>query len=258
MIARLFIVTGMLQLTVCASAQVRGITETGAIDAAAETGMVNAKRNVIKNVSGNKIEAIHVTFLCTTKDGRVQSDENGGVDKVLQYDTDHLIPPGGTYVAKVIEPGKCTARTDAVVYANGEAEGDADKIDVIFQRRTGAYQALSVVIPLLDDIASGQSEPSDVIATLRGNIQALSNDRSLSGEEITGEGAVFGQTINLLQTRAWLRTPSDGTPNRQARVEDLMQSKGISLEQSHAFVTANKYREWQSALKDHTTPPGGN
>lgn len=253
---RLLIVAGVLELTVCLGAQVRGVTETGATDAAAETRMANAKRNVIKNVSGKAIEAIHVTFLCTTADGRVQSDDNGGVDKVFQYDTDHFIPSGGTYVAKVIEVGDCTARTDAVVYADGQVEGDADKIDLIFQRRSGAYKALSVVIPLLEDIASGQSKASEVIATLQGNIQALSNDRSLSGEETTGEGAVFGQTINVLKFRGWLRTPSDDTPNRQPRIEDLMQTKGISLEQAQALVTANKYREWQSALKDNLAPRG--
>ena len=258
MMVRFLIVIGMLQMTVCSGAQVRGITETGATDAATETGIANAKRNVIKNVSGSEIEALHVTFLCTTKEGRVQSDENGSMDKVLQYDTDHFIPPGGSYLSKVAEPGDCTARTDAVVYTNGEVEGDGDKIDLIFQRRSGAYKALSIVIPLLDDVAAGESKPSDIIATLQRNIQTLPNDRSLSYGEITGESAVFGQTINLLQAHAWLRTPSDSTPNRQPRIEELMHTKGISLEQAQALVTANKYREWQLALEDRTTRPGKN
>ena len=262
MLVRVLMLSGMLQLTVCLGAQVRGISETGATDAAAEIHIVNAKRDVIKNVSGQKIEALHVTFVCTAENGRVETDENGGIDKVFQYDTDHLIPPGGTYVARVIEPGDCTAKTDAVVYANGEVEGDADKIDLIFQRRSGAYKALSVVIPLLDEIASGESSDAAVIRILRDKIGALSYHGpltvGLSGGEMSGEDLVFGQTISVLKERGWLTTPSDGTPNRQPPVEELMQKNGISLEQAHALVTANKYREWQSALKDHTIAPGGN
>ncbi|MGD0902567.1 MAG: hypothetical protein ABR924_06455 [Terracidiphilus sp.] len=259
MIMRVLILTGMLQLTVCLGAQVTGITETGAIaKTAAETQVQREWQNTIQNVSKQEIVALHVTFSCTTEDGRGLSDENGSVDKLLQFETDRLIPPGGSYLSKVIEPGDCTSRTDAVVYANGEVEGDTDKIDLIFQRRSGAYKALSVVIPLLDEIASGQSKASDIIATLRERIQARSNDRSLSFGEITGEGVVFAGAISLLQNHAWLRTPSDSTANRQPRIEAVMKTRGISLEQAHAFVTANKFREWQSALKDHTTPPGEN
>lgn len=206
--------------------------------------------------------ALHVTFLCTTADGRVHGDDNGSVDKLFQYETDHLIPPGGSYLSKVVEPGDCTSSADAVVYADGKVEGDADKIDLIFQRRSGAYKALSVVIPLLDEIASGGSSATEVIKVLQERIRAHSNGGALtsglSPEEMTGESAVLGQTMSLLQNHAWLRTPSDSTPNRQPRIQEVMKTNGLSLEQAHAFVTANKYREWQSELKDHTTPPVGN
>jgi hypothetical protein len=259
MIVRVLILTGMFQLTACLGAQVTGIKETGAIRPAAdEQQMAGEWRNVIKNVSGREIVALHVTFSCTTEDGRVHSDDNGSVDKLLQYETDRLIPPGGSYLSKVIDPGDCTSKTDAVVYANGEVEGDRDKIDLIFQRRSGAYKALSVVIPLLDDIASGKSPAAEVVAALQHKIRAFSEERNPSLGDGYGITLIFGGAISLLQNHAWLRTPSDSTPNRQPRIETVMETKGISLKQAHAFVTANKFREWQSALKDHLTPPGAN
>jgi len=146
-----------------------------------------------------------------------------------------------------------------VVYGDGDVEGDADKIDLIFQRRTGTYKALSFVIPLLDNIASGKSNAAAVIARLRESIQGLSNDRTLSSGETTGESYVLAGTITVLQTPGgWLETPSDRTANRQPRIDDVARKTGASPEQAQAFVTANKYREWRSALEDHTTPPGGN
>jgi hypothetical protein len=256
---RVLILTGLLQLTVCLGAQVTGITETGAIaKTAAETQVQREWQNTVQNVSTQEIVALHVTFLCTTGDGRVHSDDNGSVDRVLQNATNHSIPPGGSYQAKVIEPGACTSRADAVVYADGKVEGDADKIDLIFQRRSGAYKALSVVIPLLDDIASGKSSAAEVVAVLQDKIRAFSGERDPSLGDGYGVTLVFGGAISLLQNHAWLETPSDSMPNRQPRVDAVMKTRGISLEQAHAFVTANKFREWQLALKDHTTPPGEN
>jgi hypothetical protein len=271
MIVRVLTLTGMLQLAACLGAQVVGVTETGAAkvtqtkataNVAGKPQVVREWQNAIQNVSKQEIEALHVTFSCTTEDGRVLSDDNGSVDRVLQNATNHSIPPGGSYQARVMEPGECTSRTDAVVYANDKAEGDADKIDLIFQRRSGAYKALFEVIPLLDEIASGKSSVAEVIQILQDKIRAHSNNGALtsglSSEELTGESLVFGGTISLLQNHAWLQTPSDSTPNRQPRIQEVMKTNGLSLEQAHAFVTANKYREWQSLLEDHTTPQGVN
>lgn len=167
--------------------------------------------------------------------------------------------PGGSFVSRVIEKGDCPARTDAVVYTDGNVEGDADKIALVFQRRNGAYEALSIVIPLLDAIGSGTSTAAEVSAEMQDKIHALSSNRSLSLGEGQGGPCIFGSTYSVLRAPGgWLSTPSDGTASRQPPINELAKSKGITLEQAQAFVLANRFREWQLALKDHTTPPGEN
>lgn len=269
MIARVFMLIGMIQLTLYSGAQVRGVKESGAtLNADSEASSTLAAqsrterewRDTIQNVSKQTINAIHVTFSCAAGAGRVQNDGNGSVDRVLQNATDHSIPPGGSYQARVFEAGDCKATTDAVVYDNDEVEGDPDKVDLIFERRRGAYQALPTVIPLLDEIAVGKSTDAEVIQILKGRISAHSNSGALksglTGEELTGESLVFGLAISLLQSQAWLQTPADSTPIRQPHLDELMQKRGMSLEQAHAFVTANKFREWQAELKDHLVSRG--
>jgi hypothetical protein len=229
---RVLMLTGMLQLTVCLDARVPGITEsraTAATDTRATADLAGESRlepewlNTIHNVSKQEIVALHVTFFCTTEDGRVHSNDNGSVDRVLQNATDHSIPPGGDYQAEVREPADCTSRTDAVEFANGQVVGEADKIDLIFQRRSGAYKALFVVISLLDEIASGKSSGTEVIQSLQNEISAISNDGAinsgLSSGELTAESLVFGAAISLLQTHSPLQTPSDSTPDRQPRIQ---------------------------------------
>lgn len=146
-----------------------------------------------------------------------------------------------------------------MVYTDGNVEGDADKIALVFQRRNGAYEALSIVIPLLDAIGSGTSTAAEVSAEMQDKIHALSSNRSLSLGEGQGEPCIFGSTYSVLRAPGgWLSTPSDGTASRQPPINELAKSKGITLEQAQAFVLANRFREWQLALKDHTTPPGEN
>jgi hypothetical protein len=263
MISRFLILAGMLQIAVGLSAQIAGITDSGASTRAADQSQAEREwRDTIENVSRQDIVALHVTFLCTEGNGRVHRDDNGSMDKLLQYETDRLIPPRGNYVATVFEKGECKSKADAVVYVNGEVEGDPAMIDLIFQRRTGADMALSIVIPLLNQIASGKASSTEITNLLRERIQELSNGRAftppLSPGEITGESFVFGETINLLQVHAWLRTPSDSTPNRQPRIQEVMQKKNMSLEQAHAYVTSNKFHEWQSELAQRLSPQGEN
>lgn len=247
---------GIILSTVQLGAQLPGITETGATvsmnDNARKNLPVGSKIwvNTIQNLSGKEIEAIHVTFECTTAKGKVHSDDNGSMDSIYVISRDHPIPTGQVYVAKVIGEGECSGSTDAIVFANGETEGDADKIAVIMERRKGAFKALDIIIPLMDQVASGKMKATDLIALLEEKTKALSSEKSLTVNEIGGESFAFGAAISVLQSpNGWLVTPSDNTADKQPRFTDIMVQKGISLEQARATVHASKFREWRAALK---------
>lgn len=255
MISRVVLLLGLLQLPLPLSAQASGIRETGAVLAAkGDPSVTREWRNTITNVSGQEIVAIHVTFLCTLVDGQIQSDENGSKDNLLQLGMEPLVSPGEIYVAKVWEPGECSSHTDAVVYANNTVEGDEDKIALVFQRRDAAYKALLIVIPLLDEVASGKSTAADFIKELHTK-RFEPAGRKPSEAEAYAHTLIFGAAISMLRDRAWLATPSDRTENRQRPIKEIMKSKGVSFELAQAFVTANKFREWRAALEGHTTPP---
>jgi hypothetical protein len=255
MMSRVVLLIGFLQLTLTSDAQVTGIRETGAIaTVAGDSTKTREWRNTITNISNKEIVAIHVTFLCTLTDGYIQSDDNGSKDNLLRFRQEPLAFPGEVFVAKAWSPGDCSSRTDAVVYANNTVEGDEDTIAMVFGRREAAYRALSIVIPLLDEVASGKSSVADVIRVLRTKRLEPAGRKPTEGEA-TADTIIFGGTIGLLENHAWLETPSDRTESRQRPIEELMKTKGMSLEQAHALVTANKYREWRAALEGHTTPP---
>jgi hypothetical protein len=264
MMRHVLLLIAMSQMIASSSAQLHGVTESGATMMANAPAVNSSSTNrewsdVIQNVSGKDVTAVHVTFTCVSQNGQERQDDNGSLDALLQISHDGILPPGGVYIAKATGDGECSAQADAILYADGGVEGDKDKIKRLFELRNGAYKALSVVIPLLDDVASGKRTASEVSETLRNKIDLLSSDRTSTAYEHIGEGYVFGTTISLFRNpKSFLSTPSDHTADRQPLAADVARAKGVSLEQGQGFVSSNKYREWQLALKGHTTMPEGN
>lgn len=84
-----------------------GITETGAVaDLAGEPQIEGEWRDIIENVSGKEVVALHVTFSCITPNGKKQSDESGSTDAVLQFSHDHPIPPRREFCFKNNREGR--------------------------------------------------------------------------------------------------------------------------------------------------------
>jgi hypothetical protein len=228
------------------------IKESGAIQAA------NGWQDIIQNHSASPIVALHATFSCNEEDGSRHTDINGSMDSIFQFGHDSAIPPGGSYAASVFGHAQCSGNAvDVVIFADGHIEGDVQKANAMYQRRRGAYMALTITIPLLNTIASQGATPQDVIQILQDRSKTLSNDKTLSGEETVGESFVFSTTITLLKSQFTVRTPSDFTPNRQPHIKDLAKEKNISLQQAHAAVLMNKFMEWKSALEGNTEIPEG-
>jgi hypothetical protein len=234
------------------TAQIPSIKESEVV----QTGSV--WEEVVKNLSGSSIVTLHATFHCIEANGMHMIDVNGSSDSLYQYSRDRDIQPGSSFVVHVSGHAQCSGGVDAVNFSDGHSEGDSAAIASIYERRRSIYKGLEVAIPLLDSIATGQSTPQDVISIIERRDKAVSSDMSRSQDDRSGEGWIYDLTLNLLRTQTNFRTPSDFTPQRQPRIEDLARTNNISREQAHAIVIMNKYKEWQAALEGHTTPPAPN
>lgn len=212
---------------------------------------------VIKNLSGSSIVALHATFHCIDANGHRIIDENGSTDSLYSFSHDRNIPPGGSYVIHVEGYQQCTGGADAAIFADGHSEGDSAAITRIYDLRRGASKGLVFVVPLFESIASGKMTVQEVITILEKHVKSTSTDMSRSVEERSGEGWPCSVALGTLRHQNTFRTPSNFTSSRQPRIDDLAKATNVSREQAHATVNMNKFKEWQAALKGNTEPTPG-
>jgi hypothetical protein len=248
----LFVVLAALLVSEMGVAQMPSIRESEVV----QTGSV--WEEVVKNLSGSSIVALHATFHCIDASGRHVTDENGSTDSLFSFSHDRNIPPGGSYVIHEQGDQQCTGGADAAIFADGHSEGDSATITRIYDLRRGAFKGLAFIIPLFESIASGEMTSQNAIAILSKRAKSTAIDMTRSVEDRIGENWPYNIALGALRRQNTFSTPSSFTSSRQPRIDALAKETNISREQAVAIVNMNKFKEWQAALLGNTEPPAGN
>jgi hypothetical protein len=173
-------------------------------------------------------------------------------DARFSYPSQRPIPPSGILEIDTEDPSKCTGAVKAAIFADGHVEGGSEELRQLFDRRAGAYSALVYTIPLLNAVATNQQSIQDVINKLNSRLEEARKNFTPKG---AGEAFVCVIVMDLLKSGRGLHVPSDNTPNRAPKVEDVMNAKGVSRDQARAIVLAQNLQEWRAALEGHLDVP---
>lgn len=164
-------------------------------------------------------------------------------DTLVAYGHDHPIPPGGIYVLPVspTQPN-CPAGIAGVIYADGHSEGDPTTIAEMLALRRGVSEGMMIAQGLLDKAAYQGADPQRVAAELRARQKGL--NKSVGADEWSGEDYALDTAAQLLEHQRGMHIPSDETPQRQERIDEVMREKNVPFPQAHAIVISRKFKEW--------------
>ena len=137
----------------------------------------------------------------------------------------------------------CPGGVDAVIFANGQSDGDQDVLKQMYQMRSGVYEGLIFAEKSVDTIANAGADPRVVASDLRSQAGAVNKDPGLSDAKHRGETLALGVVATLLEGQHDLPVPSDKTPRHQETIEQVMKEKKISYQQAQAIVISKKLRE---------------
>ena len=119
---------------------------------------------------------------------------------------------------------------------------------VLWDRRQGAFEGLSITIPILQSVGRGEKSVAEAIAALQ---VRLEDQRRRQTPTSTGYATVYVITIGALKRNENLHLPPDNMPNATPKAEEVMPKEGISRDQARAIVLAHKLEEWKQALDGH-------
>jgi hypothetical protein len=151
--------------------------------------------------------------------GAILSPEGVQIDCLDQVPVAKEIPPGASQ--RVLQltgplPDSTQVETTAVLYANGDSEGDAKAIDQILASRRRKLKAIPVVRQFLDGGGLAKTDPKSVDKKFR----ELETGQRRSNPEVDLRGVLEGvrRTISLLPKKA---TPIDTQQGVKAFLEGL-------------------------------------
>jgi hypothetical protein len=238
----------ILSSTIGALAQVPGLKEDTAFRPAPSNA--NYWLEVVRNQGSSPLEAFFGSFICSSHSG-------GGpvviYDSRFDYPGQKSIPPSGSVESVAADPSDCTGGIKAAIYSDGHVEGGSEELTQLFDRRKGAYEGLGEVIPLLNEVAEGQRTTPQLLNQLE---SLLAKGRTLRTPEAAGYDFVYVIARESWKQGGRLHVPSDDTRSRIPGVDDVMKTRGVSLDQARAIVLSQKLKEWRSALEGHTGDPG--
>jgi hypothetical protein len=208
------------------------------------------RKEVIENHGSSSLVAFHATFHCG-RHGNVFYDH----DPLHFYGKDNAISPEGSFEIQAADPGRCPGGIDAAIFADGHTEGNPAEVDAIFQKRRGTYEAIGLVLPLLDDMAANKRTAAQVVTALRDLDATVRKDSTLDGFERFGMILFFDRLSGTIDTpQGVLPTPTDRTGQGRPTYREVAAKQNITMEQAQATVIAKKLREWRSDLKDFLSP----
>jgi hypothetical protein len=209
----------------------------------------------VENLASSPIAALHATFRCPKGDEGPKFNSEIRFDSLVAYGTEKPIPPR-SISDMPMQPWAidCPGGVDAVIFANGQSDGDQDVLKQMYQMRSGVYDGLIFAEKSVDTIANAGADPRVVASDLRSQAGAVNKDPTLSEAKHRGETLALGVVATLLEGQHDLPVPSDKTPRHQETIEQVMKEKKISYQLAHAIVIGKKLREWSTALEGNLQP----
>jgi len=125
----------------------------------------------------------------------------------------------------------------------------------LYGMRQGEYAGLTLAKRIFDQVAAGEVTPEQAALDLDIEKQKLPKGQIADISKSLGESSALSFAALLFRKQVGFITPSDSTPERQPKIEDLMEKRHIPREKAHAQIVGEKFRQWMNALKDNLGEP---
>jgi hypothetical protein len=239
----------IVSLLACnASAQFTGVQVTSVKEYPPEFDESrNIWQEVVENPGPKTIVALHTTFHCTPvgptsgpTNKRVTGQSSGGIDALsvpfyMGAEVHEGIPPGLAAEIFAEDPSRCTGGVDAIIFADGQSEGDSNWVNYYRQEWVGIHQGIIESIPLIAKIANQKANLAEIEDAFRALREAIPefpvNANGGFDRTKMGERTVYIDLELLLQSvrdsKAKPESAQDSQPCR-----DEVEAKGVSDKQA--------------------------
>jgi hypothetical protein len=194
------------------------------------------------------IVAVHATFHCQTefplKSGRYKTFRTTGEYDALGngvsiFQEYQGIPPGGGARIQAADPSKCSGGVDAVIFSDGQIDGNAGSLSDYRQRWIGVHEGVSNSLPLLAKVVNQEADLAEAEDALRRRMESIPDH--------SPDLKTFYERGIYLQLESLLRDAREHPKPRSEEVE----ANGIPRKQGQkmAIFLVNKLQDWKTALE---------